>query len=86
MRPIPDSPLVLTVNGRHHDVAIPADTPLLDVLRGDLGLSGPKEGCAQEQCYACAVLVDGQAQPSCQLPVERVANGESITTAEGLEG
>jgi CO/xanthine dehydrogenase Mo-binding subunit/aerobic-type carbon monoxide dehydrogenase small subunit (CoxS/CutS family) len=75
----------LTVNGHQAEVTVDPETPLLSVLRYELGLSGPKEGCAQEQCYACAVLVDGRAMPSCQLPVGRVADA-AITTVEGIDG
>lgn len=56
---------------------------LLSVLRGELGLSGPKFGCGQGECGACMVLVDGQPQPSCNLQVGAV-QGRHITTVEGL--
>ena len=56
---------------------------LLSVLRGELGLSGPKFGCGQGECGACMVLVDGQPQPSCNLQVGAV-RGRQITTVEGL--
>jgi nicotinate dehydrogenase subunit B len=73
----------LKVNGRTHHLTIDPETPLLYVLRQELGLSGPKYGCGSEQCGACKVLVDGQDVPSCQLPVKQVA-GLEITTVEGL--
>ncbi|MEZ4512478.1 MAG: molybdopterin cofactor-binding domain-containing protein [Chloroflexota bacterium] len=73
----------LIVNGTSHWVTAVPETPLLYVLRNDLGLKGPKYGCGQEQCNACKVLVDGQDVPSCKLPIEQVA-GLSITTVEGL--
>jgi nicotinate dehydrogenase subunit A len=57
--------------------------PLLYVLRGALGLHGPKFGCGLGQCGACTVIVDNQATRSCTLPVSRVA-GRSVTTLEGL--
>lgn len=57
--------------------------PLLSVLRGELGLSGPKFGCGQGECGACMVLVDGQPQTSCNLPVWAV-QGRQVTTLEGL--
>ncbi|MCB0070884.1 MAG: molybdopterin-dependent oxidoreductase [Caldilineaceae bacterium] len=76
-------PLELHVNGRTVAVEVDPATPLVYVLRNDLGLKSPKVGCNQEQCYACAVLVDGAAVPSCQLPVQQVA-GLEITTVEGL--
>ena len=53
----------LSVNGDQHHVEADRATPLLNVLRNDLGLMGAKRGCAQEQCYACCVLVDGRTQP-----------------------
>lgn len=59
------------------------DQPLLYVLRGPLGLHGPKFGCGLGQCGACTVLVDGRAERSCTLPVSRAA-GRTITTVEGL--
>jgi len=57
--------------------------PLLYVLRGALGLHGPKFGCGLGQCGACTVLVDNQATRSCSIPVSRIA-GRTITTLEGL--
>ncbi len=71
------------INGTTGPIESDPNTPLLTVIRNDLGLLGPKRGCAQEQCWACAVLVDGVAQPSCQLPVERV-DGLPVETVEGL--
>lgn len=56
---------------------------LLSVLRGELGLSGPKFGCGQGECGACMVLIDGQPQPSCNLQVGAV-RGRQVTTVEGL--
>ena len=73
----------LNVNGSVHSLAVDPETPLLYVLRNDLKLSGPKYGCGLEQCGTCKVLVDGQAVPSCQLPVQNV-EGLEITTVEGL--
>ncbi len=58
-------------------------TPLLSVLRHELGLSGPKFGCGQGECGACMVLVDGQPQTACNLPVWSIA-GRQVTTLEGL--
>jgi nicotinate dehydrogenase subunit B len=78
-----DETITLQVNGRTVTVDVPLDTPLLYVLRNDLGLKGPKAGCEQEQCGACKVLVDGQAVPSCKLPVSHTA-GLSVVTVEGL--
>jgi len=75
--------ITLRVNGRVHRVSVEPDTPLLYVLRNDLGLKGAKFGCGLGQCGACKVLVDGQAVPSCRMPV-RSAQGREITTLEGL--
>lgn len=58
-------------------------TPLLSVLRDELGLSGPKFGCGQGDCGACMVLVDGQPQTACNLPLWAV-QGRQVTTLEGL--
>lgn len=73
----------LVVNGETHQLELDPQTPLLYVLRQDLGLKGAKYGCGLEQCGACKVLVDGADVPSCQLPVGRLA-GLRITTLEGL--
>lgn len=73
----------LTVNGRRHLLEVPADAPLLAVLRNDLGLNGPKYGCGLGQCGACTVLVDGKAARACVMPVGGVA-GRSVVTLEGL--
>ncbi len=72
----------LSVNGEMHEVDIEDSTPLLYVLRNDLGLNGPRFGCGLGQCGACTVLVDGVALRSCVTPATRVS-GE-ITTLEGL--
>jgi nicotinate dehydrogenase subunit B len=74
----------LTVNGAERTVTCQPDTPLLDVLRDDLGLAGPKFGCGMGLCGACSVLVEGRARPSCDLPVSAV--GGPVTTVEGLPG
>lgn len=73
----------MTVNGRRERVAVEPDTPLLNVLRNDLGLHGPKFGCGLGQCGACTVHLDGTAIRSCATPVS-AANGARITTLEGL--
>ena len=75
--------ITLTVNGSRREVDVPGDTPLLYVLRNDLGLSGPQFGCGVSQCGACSVLVDGKEARSCVLSVSRAA-GSEITTLEGL--
>jgi len=73
----------LTVNGQPREVLADPETPLLYVLRNDLGLTGTKFGCGLGQCGACTVLVGGQAVRSCMLPVQAVA-GQAVTTIEGL--
>jgi nicotinate dehydrogenase subunit A len=73
----------LKVNGVDHNVSAEADTPLLYVLRNDVGLNGPKFGCGLAQCGACTALVDGQAVRSCSVPVSAAA-GKDIVTVEGL--
>lgn len=73
----------LNINGNSVSVDVDADTPLLEVLRNDVELNGPKFGCGLAQCGACAVLLDGVSVRSCVLPVESVA-GKRITTLEGL--
>jgi isoquinoline 1-oxidoreductase alpha subunit len=77
--------LSLTVNGQTVEVDAEPDTPLLWVLRDQLGLVGTKYGCGIAQCGACTVHVDGVATRSCQLPVESAA-GSGIVTIEGLGG
>ena len=75
--------LRLVVNGQPREVAADPETPLLYVLRNDLGLTGTKFGCGLGQCGACTVLVGGQPVRSCMLPVQAVA-GQAVTTIEGL--
>jgi isoquinoline 1-oxidoreductase alpha subunit len=75
--------IVLTVNGQRHEVDIEPETPLLWVLRDEIGLTGTKYGCGIAQCGACTVHVDGQATRSCSVAVSDVANAQ-ITTIEGL--
>jgi isoquinoline 1-oxidoreductase alpha subunit len=75
----------LIVNGQAREVDVEPDTPLLWVLREDLGLTGAKYGCGVAQCGACLIHVDGQPLPSCVMPVSDV-EGKSITTIEGLTG
>ena len=71
------------MNGRVHSVDVDPATPLLWVLRDQLGLTGAKYGCGLEQCGACAVLCDGKAVLTCSTPVESFA-GREITTVEGI--
>ena len=73
----------LKVNGVTHTVSAAADTPLLWVLRDILGLTGTKYGCGIEICGACTVLVDGEAEKTCEMDLSE-AVGRSITTIEGL--
>ena len=75
--------IVLTVNDNPHTVQAEPETPLLYVLRNELGLSGPQFGCGEETCGACMVLIGGTATPSCELPVSQVGKSR-ITTLEGL--
>jgi nicotinate dehydrogenase subunit A len=73
----------LRVNGAMHELALPGSTPLLAVLRNDLGLNGPKYGCGLGECGACTVLVDGVAARACVMPLAGVG-GRQVTTLEGL--
>jgi isoquinoline 1-oxidoreductase alpha subunit len=73
----------LVVNGKTHDVDADPNTPLLWVLREQIGLTGAKYGCGIAQCGACTVHIDGAAVRSCSLPVS-AAEGKQITTIEGL--
>ena len=75
----------IEVNGARHSVAAAPDTPLLYVLRNELGLVGARFGCGSGQCGACLVLVDGRAMASCDVPVSFAA-GRKVTTIEGLGG
>jgi nicotinate dehydrogenase subunit A len=75
--------ITLEVNGRKHELNVSPETPLLYVLRNDLGLNSPKFGCGLGQCGACTVLVDGEALLSCVTPVAQVVGG-TIVTLEGL--
>jgi len=78
-----ESLIEITVNGDPRTVEAEPETPLLEVLRNDLGLTGSKYGCGESECGACTVIVDGSATRSCQLPLSEVA-GRSVTTIEGL--
>jgi aerobic-type carbon monoxide dehydrogenase small subunit (CoxS/CutS family) len=74
----------LEINGKRYPVHYSPDTPLLYVLRDELGLTGTKYGCGEGMCGACTVLIGGTARRSCQIPVS-AATGKPITTIEGLE-
>jgi nicotinate dehydrogenase subunit A len=73
----------LTVNGARHTSPAAPDTPLLYVLRNDLGINSAKYGCGVAQCGACTVLLDGKPVRSCVVPVTQVTQGQ-VTTLEGL--
>jgi nicotinate dehydrogenase subunit A len=75
--------VTLSVNGRRVQVQADPQTPLLDVLRGPLGLSGPRFGCGLGLCGACFVQVDGAVVPSCDTPLWAV-EGHDVVTVEGL--
>ena len=75
--------VTLRVNGEMRTVRVDPATPLLYVLRNQLELNGPKYGCGIEVCGSCMVLMDGQAVPSCRIPVEDMP-GRDIKTLEGL--
>ena len=77
------APIELTVNGSDVTLDVHPDTPLLSVLRGPLGLTGPRFGCGLGMCGACFVIMDGQVVPSCDTPVWSAA-GRTIVTVEGL--
>ena len=73
----------LTINGKSHEVDVDPNTPLLWVIREQVGLTGTKYGCGVAQCGACTVHVNGAAVRSCSMPVSAAA-GAKITTIEGL--
>jgi carbon-monoxide dehydrogenase small subunit len=73
------------LNGETVRLRVDGERMLLWVLRTDLGLTGTKYGCGEEQCGACTVLVNGEAVLSCQMPVKQVA-GKEVVTIEGLGG
>jgi aerobic-type carbon monoxide dehydrogenase small subunit (CoxS/CutS family) len=73
----------LTVNGKHFQVDVAPDVPLLWVIREHLGLTGTKYGCGIAECGACTVHINGRAERSCQIPVKD-AEGKKITTIEGI--
>lgn len=75
--------IVITVNGKLHTVQSALDTPLLYVLRNEIGLNGPHFGCGGEKCGACMVLVGAEPRLSCHLPVSEIGRAR-ITTLEGL--
>jgi isoquinoline 1-oxidoreductase subunit alpha len=74
----------LNINGRQHELAVEADTPLLWALREQAGLTGTKYGCGVAQCGACSVHINGQLSRSCAIPVGSIKPGDRIITIEGL--
>jgi isoquinoline 1-oxidoreductase alpha subunit len=74
----------LTINGKPYDVDLPGDTPLLWVLRDQIGLTGTKFGCGMALCGACTVHIDGEPGRACVTPISSLA-GKKVTTIEGLE-
>jgi isoquinoline 1-oxidoreductase subunit alpha len=74
----------VTINGRRYELDLPADTPLLWVLRDEIGLTGTKFGCGMALCGACTVHLDGQAIRSCLTPLSAAAN-KKVTTIEAIE-
>jgi isoquinoline 1-oxidoreductase subunit alpha len=77
--------VTVTVNGQKHAVTVDDDTPLLWVLRDEIGLTGTKFGCGIAQCGACTVYVDGNPRRSCVTPISSV-DGSEVVTIEGLSG
>jgi len=75
--------IALTINGKPYSLDVESETPLLWVIRDELGMTGTKFGCGIAQCGACTVHVDGEAVRSCSIHVRDVAN-KTITTIEGL--
>lgn len=75
--------IAFTVNGKSCSSATADNTPLLDVLRGEMGLTATRFGCGVNQCGACHVLLDGVSVPACDTPVWSVA-GKTVVTVEGL--
>ena len=75
----------LNINGKQYDVDLPPDTPLLWVLRDQIGLTGTKFGCGMALCGACTIHIDGEPGRACVTPISSLA-GKKITTIEGIEG
>jgi len=74
----------LTINGTMHEIDADPDTPLLWVLRENVGLTGTKYGCGIAQCGSCTVHIDGVATRSCAMPLGGLEEGQQIVTIEGL--
>jgi isoquinoline 1-oxidoreductase subunit alpha len=77
--------ITLRVNGRIHELNVDPETPLLWVLRDNLGLIGTKYSCGIGECGSCTVHLNGEPIPSCSTPVSEVS-GKEVTTIEGLKG
>ena len=78
-----DKKIKFRVNGTEHEVEVPTNRLLVDLLRYDLGLTGTKEGCSVGVCGACTVLIDGEMVSSC-IALAVFADGHDVTTVEGL--
>lgn len=78
--------MTITVNGQQRQVDVPADMPLLWVLRDELNMTGTKFGCGVAQCGACTVHVNGEPTRACQTPVGSLATDAKVTTIEGVTG
>jgi aerobic-type carbon monoxide dehydrogenase small subunit (CoxS/CutS family) len=78
-----DARITFTLNGASRSVTTDPDRPLLEVLREDLHLTGPKYGCGEGECRACTVLLNGESTPSCLTSIGSV-DGQTVLTIEGL--
>jgi aerobic-type carbon monoxide dehydrogenase small subunit (CoxS/CutS family) len=78
-----DTRITFTLNGASRSVTTDPDRPLLEVLREDLHLTGPKYGCGEGECRACTVLLNGESTPSCLTSIGS-ADGQTVLTIEGL--
>ncbi|MGZ5033522.1 MAG: (2Fe-2S)-binding protein [Usitatibacter sp.] len=74
----------LNINGQTREIDVEGETPLLWVLREQVGLTGTKYGCGVAQCGSCSVHINGQVQRSCSIPVATLKPGDRIVTIEGL--
>ena len=74
----------LNINGKVKDVSVEGDTPLLWVIREQVGLTGTKYGCGVAQCGACSVHINGEVRRSCTIPLDTVKATDKIVTIEGL--